>query len=85
MRNLLLITLISVSLPAMACEITGKVKKKGAKTLYLANGESISEKQVTKLGCKINKTVMSERESLQIDIKGLEKRLADKKAALKSL
>lgn len=71
--------------PLMACEIQGKVKKANAKTIYLDSGESMSEKQILKLGCKIKKVVMSERESLLLDISSLEKRLEIKRAKLKSL
>lgn len=71
--------------PLMACEIEGKVKKANAKTIYLDSGESMSEKQILKLGCKIKKVVMSERESLLLDISSLKKRLEAKKAQLKSL
>jgi hypothetical protein len=85
MKTLLIVVIVSMSSISMACEITGKVKKKGAKTIYLDNGESISEKQINKLGCKLNKTVMSKRESLLLDISSLESRLEAKKALLKSL
>lgn len=87
MKNLLLITgLLTIAFNSNAnCVLDVKVKKQSSKTYYLASGERLSESIVKRLSsvCKINRSVMSERELRLMKVKELEMKIAKAKAKAK--
>lgn len=74
---LILLTLIAFNTQA-ACLIDLGVKKKGAKTYYLGNGERLSKSVISKLSsvCKFNVKVLSKKRVKSMKINRLQKRLA---------
>lgn len=89
MKNLLLIATIVITSSvysaanAGTCSLTLLKKKASAKSVYTMNGERLSAKTASKLAnvCTVKVSIMSEAMKKEMQIKGMEAKLAKLKAA----
>ncbi len=79
-KTLTVIALLSIvgSAHAKDCKLSLQVKKSGAKTFYLGNGEKLSNTMKKRLApfCDFSINVMSEKDAKALKIKALVKKLA---------